>query len=84
MELMQARLAIADVGLSTQRSKTMAIYGDNIITGKVNSINCDGTDDIANLPEFAAQYDLKPGSSCLCVDESAIYQMKSDGTWKKL
>lgn len=62
----------------------MAIYGDNIIKGKVNDIFCDGTEDVTDLPEFAAEWDLKPGSSCLCVDESSVYQMKSDGSWKAI
>lgn len=62
----------------------MAIYGEDIKHGKVNDINCDGTADIANLPAFAEENDLKPGSTCMCVDEAAVYQMKSDKTWKKL
>lgn len=62
----------------------MAIYGEDIKRGKVNDINCDGSSDIQNLPTFAEEFDLKPGSTCMCVDESAVYQMKSDGSWKKL
>ena len=62
----------------------MAIYGNDIKKGKVNDIFCDSTSDVANLPAFAEEYDLKPGSSCLCVDESTVYQMKSDKSWKDI
>lgn len=62
----------------------MAIYGDHIIKGDINDIYCDGTSDIPNLPAFAEEWKLKPGSSCLCVDESTVYQMKSDKSWKDI
>ena len=62
----------------------MAIYGDDIKTGKVNDIFCDAASDISDLPAFAEEHDLRPGSSCLCVDESVVYQMKSDNSWKAI
>ena len=63
----------------------MAIYGNDIKTGKVNEdIFCDASTDINDLPEFAELHDLKPGSQCLCAGNSTVYQMLSDGTWKKL
>ena len=62
----------------------MAIYGDDIKTGKVNDIFCDSASDVSDLPAFAETHKLQPGSSCLCVDESKVYQMKSDKSWKAI
>lgn len=62
----------------------MAIFGNNIITGKKNDIFCDSASDVSNLPAFAEQHDLKPGSTCLCIDNSNVYAMKSNGTWKPI
>lgn len=62
----------------------MAIYGNEIKNGKVNDIFCDTASDVSDLPTFAEEHDLKPGSSCLCVGNSSVYQMCSDGTWKAI
>ena len=62
----------------------MSIYGNDIKNGRVNDINCDEVADVNDLPTFAEEHDLKPGSTCLCVGNSSVYQMKSDGTWKML
>lgn len=47
-------------------------------------LQCDGTADVADLPEYAEKYNLGLGSTCLVVDTSDVYAMKSDGTWKAL
>jgi len=60
------------------------IYGDNIIKGRANNIQCDGLSDITDLPSFAETWKLKPMSTCLCAEDSSVYTMKSDGTWSKL
>lgn len=62
----------------------MAIYGDNIISGRVNDVFCDAATDITDLPDFAEEWNLKPGSTCLCASNSSVYQLLSDGTWKML
>lgn len=47
-------------------------------------LQCDGTADVAKLPEYAEKYKLGLGSTCLCVDNATVYAMKSDKTWKAL
>jgi len=47
-------------------------------------LTCDGTADVAKLPEYAEKYKLGLGSTCLCVSNSTVYAMKSDKTWKAL
>lgn len=63
----------------------MAIFanGQNEMDG-VGSLACDSSADVANLPAYARSHNLKPGSSCLCIDNSTVYMMKSDGTWKSI
>lgn len=65
----------------------MAIWGNDIKTGKVNDIYCSTQSDVANLPTFATENDLKPGSTCLCIgtgQNSAVYAMKEDNSWVQL
>lgn len=50
----------------------------------VANLGCDGTDDVNNLPKYAESNRLKPGSTCMCIDNGVAYMMKSDGTWKAL
>ena len=64
--------------------KAMAIFGGNIKTGTVADLSCDSASDVANLPTFADEWNLLPGSTCLCIDTSEVYAMKSDKTWKAL
>ena len=52
--------------------------------GTQASGGCDGTSDVSNLATFAEEHHLKVGSTFLNVDESAVYMMKSDGSFKKL
>lgn len=59
----------------------MAIYGDNIIKGRVNDIFCDTASDKTDLPTFAEEHDLKPGSTCLVKQTSDVLMMGSDGSW---
>ena len=47
-------------------------------------IFCDGTSDVANLPQYAIDHNLQPGTTCLVIDTAEVYALKSDGTWKKL
>lgn len=47
-------------------------------------LRADGTADVANLEAFAAANFLKPGSTCLVIQESNIYMMQSDGSWSAL
>ena len=47
-------------------------------------IFCDSASDVANLPQFAADHKLQPGTTCLVIDTSEVYALKTDGTWKKL
>lgn len=63
----------------------MAIFaiGKNEMDG-VGNLGCDSAADIANLPAFAESNNLKPGSTCMCIDTSEVYAMKSDKTWKVL
>lgn len=51
---------------------------------KIGNLACDGSADVANLPEYARSNGLKPGSSCLCIDTGDLYMMKSTGQWKKM
>lgn len=52
--------------------------------GTQASGGCDGASDVPNLEAFAQAHHLKVGSDFLCIDTSALYMMKSDGTFKKL
>lgn len=63
----------------------MAIFaiGQNEMDG-VGNLGCDEVADIANLPDFCKSNNLKPGTTCLCIETSEVYAMKSDGTWKAL
>ena len=42
----------------------------------------DGASDATNLEAFAQAHHLKVGSTFLSIDESKIYMMKSDGSFK--
>ena len=63
----------------------MAIFamGQNEMDG-VGNLGCDSTADLENLPAFAESNRLKPGSTCMCIETSEVYAMKSDGSWKAL
>ena len=56
-------------------SKTKSVQGE---------LRADSSSDVADLPDFATEYDLKPGSSCLVIGTGALYMLDSTGTWKAL
>ena len=60
------------------------IGGSNIIKGVVNNIFCDDATDVADLAQFAQDNELAQGSTCVVIDTSEVYGLKSDGTWKKM
>ena len=60
------------------------IGGFNIKRGAQAELYCDTTSDVNDLPQFAQDWDLQMGSSCLCIQDSSVYMLKSDGNWKKL
>ena len=65
----------------------MAIWGNEIKSGRVNDIYCSNQSDVANLPEFATAHGLMPGSTCLCIgtgQNSAVYAMNENNTWIQL
>lgn len=47
-------------------------------------LRADSSTDVSDLEDFAAEYNLKPGSECLVLSSSELYMMKSDETWVKL
>ena len=47
-------------------------------------LRADGTSDVADLPDFATEHNLKAGSSCLVIASGALYMMDSTETWKAL
>ena len=57
--------------------------GQNEMDG-VGNLACDLVGDVTDLPAYAEANRLKPGTTCLCIDTSEVYAMKSDGTWKVL
>lgn len=63
----------------------MSIFamGQNEMDG-IGNLGCDSAADIPNLPAYAESNNLKPGTTCTCIDTSEVYAMKSDGTWKVL
>ena len=52
-------------------------------SGAIADFFCDGSADVADLPQFAEEHNLSMGSSCYCIDTGELYIMRSDGTWKK-
>lgn len=62
----------------------MIWYADDQHAGMQCELRADGSADVANLPQFAQAQKLKPGSTCLIIDTSEVYMMKSDGQWKAL
>lgn len=60
------------------------IGGSNIQSGVANEIFCDTTQDVAELEEFARKWEFAQGSTCLCIETSEVYCMKSDYTWKAI
>ena len=65
----------------------MAIWGNDIKKGKANDIFCSTQADKDGLPAFAAEYDLKPGSTCLCIGtgrNSVVYAMNDESSWIQL
>ena len=62
----------------------MIWYADDQHPGTQCELRADNTSDVANLPTFAQQEKLKPGSTCLVIGESTVYMMDSQGNWKEL
>lgn len=56
-------------------SKTYGVQAD---------LRADSTSDVADLPDFSTEHNLKPGSECLILSSSELYMMKSDEDWVKL
>ena len=56
--------------------------GENI--GTQCELRADGSSDIADLPKFATDNNLKAGSTCLVIDSSEVYMLNSSGEWKPL
>ena len=48
------------------------------------SLYADSSSDVTDLPKFAEDNNLKAGSSCLVIETSEVYMMRSDGTWKAI
>lgn len=62
----------------------MIWFADNQHSGTQVELRADSDSDIANLPQFAIDHSLKPGSSCLVIGSSVVYMMDSTGDWKQL
>lgn len=60
------------------------IGGSNIVKGSINEIYCDDATDIQDLADFAEEWDLKIGSTCVVVDTGQVLMMKSDYSWNEL
>lgn len=68
-----------------EKGRIMAIKAiDNMLPNGVASLACDTTADLADLPTFAQQIKCEMGSTCLCIQDSSVRMMKSDGTWEVL
>lgn len=48
------------------------------------SLEADAGSDASDLPSFATEYKLRPGSECLIVASSDFYKMNSNGDWVKM
>ena len=59
------------------------IGGSNIVKGARNDIYADTATDVTDLEQFAEDWELTQGSTCLVIDTFDVYVLKSDGTWKK-
>ncbi len=44
----------------------------------VGHLACDAAADVANLPQYAEDNNLKLGTDCICVATGKVYMMKSD------
>lgn len=63
----------------------MIWFADESKTKSVQAeLRADSTSDVPNLPDFATEHDLKPGSSCLVISNSSLYMMKSDESWQQM
>lgn len=62
----------------------MIWYKDGEQSGKQVELRADADADVARLPQFAEDHDLKPGSTCLVIGSSSVYMMDSTGTWRQL
>ena len=50
--------------------------------GYVTEMTCDTTSDVTNvLPTMVDKYEMALGSTCLCIEDSNVYIMKSDKSW---
>lgn len=63
----------------------MAIwFQEGSMQGKQATIYADDATDVTNdLEKFGRDNHLKRGSTCICIDTSEVFLMKTDGTWKK-
>ena len=53
--------------------------------GTQADLYADSQEDITNeLEAFGKRNHLKHGSTCMCIDTSAVYIMKTDETWKQV
>ena len=62
----------------------MIWFKDDEHSGTQCDLYADSDADVSRLQQFASDYSLKPGSSCLVIGSSSVYLMKSDGTWSQL
>lgn len=63
----------------------MIWFADESKTKSVQAeLRADSTSDVPNLPDFATEHDLKPGSSCLVIATGTLYMLDSTETWKAL
>lgn len=47
-------------------------------------LRADSASDVSDLPDFAAEHNLKAGSSCLVIASGSLYMMDSTETWKEI
>lgn len=57
---------------------------DNVKPNGVGSLACDDDSDIANLPQFAEEHNLKLGTTCIVVDSGKVLMMKSDYSFHEI
>ena len=64
----------------------MAIWfaDDSKTYGVQAELRADSASDVADLPDFATEHNLKMGSSCLVIASGSLYMMDSTETWKEI
>lgn len=62
----------------------MIWFAEGSRQGTQANVYADEMSDVTSeLPQFATENHLKHGSSCVCIETSEVFIMKTDGTWKK-